>query len=86
MLATIVVGLAMMTGLFYAAISPIDSATRLVVLCAIGLYIFGIGYAIRMEAKYAERALDLFRITIPLGTACAFLGVMISGMARHLHK
>jgi amino acid transporter len=85
MIATIMLAAMMMSGLIYAATSPVDWLVRFAIVACIVMYVFGTVAVLVLQKRQPENAYNLVRVTVPPGACMAILAFMIRGIARHPH-
>jgi amino acid transporter len=85
MIATIVLAAIMMSGLLYAATSPLDWIGRFTIVACIAMYVFGTVAVLVLQKRYPENAYDLFRVTVPPNACVSVLAFTIYGIAKHPH-
>jgi hypothetical protein len=82
-LATLVLAIILMSGLYFANVSPLEPVNRLMVGSATAVYVLGIFAVVVFQRRHAEAAFDLFRVSAVLGIPTALLGMLVFGIARH---
>ena len=85
MIATIILAAMMMSGLIYAATSPVDWLVRFTTVACIAMYVFGTVAVLVLQKRHPECAYNLLRVQVPPSACMAILAYTIRGIARHPH-